>query len=198
MIPERRHHRLGVQKVKKSGVGAFRESDETTPPLALAVIVITTLLAFVLVFLISIAWLAPGVSSVLVLLIPLFDPPLWLWSAGLVVLEIGILLHLWSRATRRTDLALWREGDARALVRNGPYGVVRHPSYLSYWLCFIGLSLLIPSVVTGLMLLGIPGYYQIAVAEEQDLIARFGDEYLTYVNGTGRFLPRIRTRGQVI
>ena len=29
--------------------------------------------------------------------------------------------------------------------------------------------------------------------EEANLIARFGDEYLAYAEGTGRFLPRLRS-----
>ncbi len=190
------HIYLDVQGLRRYGTRAMHEPDAPTPPLALAAVVLTTMLAFLLVFLLSMAWSVPGVLSVLSLMIPLFDPPVWCWSAGLVVLESGIALHLWSRATRRTDPTLRLEGDARALVKKGPYSVVRHPSYLSYCLCFVGLFLLLPSLGTGLLLLGVPGYYQTAVAEEVDLISRFGNEYREYMDRTGRFLPRLRRAHQ--
>ncbi|TFG28610.1 isoprenylcysteine carboxylmethyltransferase family protein, partial [Candidatus Thorarchaeota archaeon] len=75
---------------------------------------------------------------------------------------------------------------------SGPYSAIRHPSYTSYMLCFVALVLLIPSPVTLALLIGIPGYYLVAKTEEQLLISHFGDEYLSYINKTGMFLPRLK------
>ena len=70
--------------------------------------------------------------------------------------------------------------------------MVRHPSYLSYFIMFFGLFLLWPNILTVLTIFAIPGYVKITGYEEEMLIKRFGDEYRNYQRKVGKFLPRIR------
>jgi len=69
---------------------------------------------------------------------------------------------------------------------------VRHPSYLGYFLMFVGLFLLWPNIFMLFPMLAIPGHYQITFEDERLLVQRFGEEYVSYQNRTGRFVPRLR------
>ena len=69
---------------------------------------------------------------------------------------------------------------------------MRHPLYTVGLISFIGFSLLSANWFTFLMLL--LAFIVIAIRtpiEEQRLIDRFGEEYVAYMQRTGRFLPRI-------
>jgi protein-S-isoprenylcysteine O-methyltransferase Ste14 len=87
--------------------------------------------------------------------------------------------------------------ETHKLIMKGPYSRIRHPSYLSYALSFIGLVLMMPSVLTVILLVGIPGYYTLAVQEEQLLISHFGNDYRNYMMKTGRFMPKLRKHDQL-
>ena len=78
---------------------------------------------------------------------------------------------------------------APALVRSGPYRVVRHPIYSGLLLALIG-----SAVATG------PGWLSAAIGggayfvmsmrvEEADMAAWFPDEYPEYVKQTKRLIP---------
>jgi len=66
----------------------------------------------------------------------------------------------------------------------GPYALVRHPAYLSYFLMFIGLFSLWPNLLTLLPIFAVPGYVKLTELEEDMLIKKFGNEY--------KHLPKIR------
>ena len=55
---------------------------------------------------------------------------------------------------------------------------------------FSGLLLTWLNLVALIPLVAIPGYAQIAVTEEEMLKQRFGNEYLMYMESTGRFIPK--------
>jgi protein-S-isoprenylcysteine O-methyltransferase Ste14 len=88
----------------------------------------------------------------------------------------------------------WEMDDTHQLVTHGPYSRIRHPSYLSYILSMFGLFLMIPSICTLIILIGIPGYSWISMYEEKLLLAQFGDEYESYMQRSGRFFPYIGLR----
>jgi protein-S-isoprenylcysteine O-methyltransferase Ste14 len=82
-------------------------------------------------------------------------------------------------------------GDHK-LVRSGPFAVVRHPLYVSYFLITVGLAgvlhigwILIPSLCIAF------GIYPTAKAEEEVLVEQFGEEYIKYRQEVGMFLPKI-------
>jgi len=110
---------------------------------------------------------------------------------GLILTSLGYFLFIWSVVVRGKYATSWEMSEQQKLVTWGPYRYVRHPSYLGYFLMFVGLFLLWPSVFTFFPMLAIPGYYQITFEEERLLVLRFGEEYVNYQNRTGRFVPKL-------
>lgn len=125
-----------------------------------------------------------------------FRPPLAL--AGLVFLVVGTILDRKSKQHLKFRILagvpeLEGEGGDESLLRDGIYGRVRHPRYVGVLLSLMGVALitnyLAMYVVIALSVLGLWG---IAVLEERELVARFGDAYRTYQRQVPRFLPRPR------
>lgn len=79
------------------------------------------------------------------------------------------------------------------LVTHGPYRWVRHPMYTSLFLMGLGYLLLTANwMVGGLMLLSVAVLVWVRVPrEEAMLIEQFNEEYLAYVERSGRFLPKL-------
>jgi len=103
----------------------------------------------------------------------------------------GILLALsayMAWASHRTIFGKKREEPR--VVHNGVFAVVRHPMYLSEILLYLGLLLLSVSLMAaGVWLLTIAFLHFIARKEEQLLLARFGDEYASYMRRVPMWLP---------
>jgi protein-S-isoprenylcysteine O-methyltransferase Ste14 len=114
-----------------------------------------------------------------------------LQAAGTLLTVLGYCLFLWSVIARDRYATSWSMPENHRLVTWGPYKHVRNPSYLGYFLMFIGLFALWPSLFTLAPLAAIPGYFQVALKEEELLTKRFGNEYLEYMLKTGRFLPKL-------
>jgi len=90
----------------------------------------------------------------------------------------------------------WRIGVNRkertALIQDGPYRFVRHPIYLFQAIMLIGVTWLLPTLFSLIILLiHIISIHVKAMDEEAYLIKTHGDEYTGYFSGTGRFLPKI-------
>lgn len=78
------------------------------------------------------------------------------------------------------------------LVTSGIYGFIRHPLYLSVFLLGTGVMLKNPEPVQ--LILGavnLVAIYITAKIEENEMIAKFGDEYRKYMKGTKMFIPFI-------
>lgn len=111
---------------------------------------------------------------------------------GIILTTTGQFLFIWSVIARGKYAVSWEIRDNHRLVTWGPYYYVRHPSYLAYFLMFIGFFALLPSVLTLIPLAAIPGYYRVTLKEEELLTTRFGNEYEKYQKKTGRFIPKLR------
>ena len=81
------------------------------------------------------------------------------------------------------------------LIQNGPFGIIRHPLYVSYILILAGLSLtfLIYWILVPALFI-IIGIYPTAKAEEETLIEQFGEEYIEYKRKVGMFFPKFKRR----
>jgi protein-S-isoprenylcysteine O-methyltransferase Ste14 len=126
--------------------------------------------------------------------------PIWLrWTGvGMIIIAVGLLVWTFRSLGRNlTDTVVTRQ--QHTLVVDGPYRWIRHPFYDSAALLMVAISLIaanwflfvIGSVVFCLLIIR-------TRTEEENLIARFGSSYRTYMERTGRFLPRIganRRRG---
>ena len=85
-----------------------------------------------------------------VLFRPTTAHPHWGAVAGLVVQIVGLVLCVW--ALRALGRSFGFAAADRGLVRRGPYAVVRHPVYASYFLLQLGYVLQSPSVRNGVVL----------------------------------------------
>ncbi len=127
-----------------------------------------------------------------------FTPILLRWShetllqvAGLTLMLGGVLLADWGRVSRGVIAPSGAMPEGYQLSTRGAYGLVRHPMYASYSLFFIGLPLALLNIPLFLCILGIPGYYGIAKAEENILTKKFGEQYIKYQKKVGMFLPKL-------
>jgi protein-S-isoprenylcysteine O-methyltransferase Ste14 len=78
------------------------------------------------------------------------------------------------------------------LVKSGIYGYIRHPLYLSIFLLGTGVMLKNPEPFQ--LILGavnLISVYFTALIEEKEMIAKFGEDYKTYMTETKMFIPFI-------
>jgi protein-S-isoprenylcysteine O-methyltransferase Ste14 len=118
------------------------------------------------------------------------DTVRWL---GVVLFAAGGALRLWPvfiLGRRFSGLVAIQPGHK--LVTNGPYGVIRHPSYAGLLVNALGWALVFRSGVgVVLMLLIIPPLIARIRAEEALLRTQFAGEYDAYCARTWRLLPGI-------
>ena len=110
---------------------------------------------------------------------------------GSFVMVLGYLIFIWSVVARGRYATSWQMPAGHKLVDWGPYRYVRHPSYLAYFLMFIGFLLMWHNAFALIPLIAIPGYVLITHSEEKMLETRFGDGYVEYKKIVGRFLPKM-------
>lgn len=85
---------------------------------------------------------------------------------------------------------LYAAQRARRLATSGPYARIRHPQYAGFVLIMVGFLLQWPTLVTLVMFpILVFMYVRLALREEREAIAAFGDEYQRYMARTPRFIP---------
>jgi protein-S-isoprenylcysteine O-methyltransferase Ste14 len=143
-----------------------------------------------------------GFPALAFLIFFLFDPDLpntlgWGLATGIdfggfVLFNVAALLILWCHVTLGDCWSgdLETKTDHR-LVDRGLYRWIRHPLYSSYLLLTAGLFLFSDNSWLGALML----VYFLSVAsrtwrEEEMLVERLGELYLTYRENTGRFIPK--------
>ncbi|MHA2360956.1 MAG: methyltransferase, partial [Candidatus Thorarchaeota archaeon] len=133
------HIRLDMKKVgARSNLRTKEPSISITSPIMLSVS-FATILAFLFVLILSFGWLFELGDAAFQMAYPIFDPSIMIWGCGLMILAFGIILHTWSRIVRQDMASSWAMGEDHQLITIGPYSRIRHPSYTSYFLCFIGI-----------------------------------------------------------
>ena len=119
--------------------------------------------------------------------------PIWLRWIGVGMLPVYVILGSWgfrSLGKNLTDTVVTRA--EHTLVTTGPYRWVRHPFYSVTFLFLVAASVV--SANWGLAVVGGLACVLIVIrtrTEEAKLIERFGDEHLTYMQRTRKFLPRL-------
>lgn len=88
---------------------------------------------------------------------------------------------------------LWRIGTgdhpADGLIEDGPYALSRNPVFLGQMLLFVGLFLVLPGIVQGLLTMLLVGAVLMQVRiEERTLAARFGEPYERYRSRVRRWI----------
>ena len=101
---------------------------------------------------------------------------------GIVIFSLGIISSVY---------AMWTFSKADLLkpVTTGIYKYSRHPMQVMYYISWIGLGFISSSWIFVIysfvfMLLAIPSL----IAQENDCLERYGEEYLKYIKKTPRFL----------
>ncbi len=120
--------------------------------------------------------------------------PSWLrWmGAALATLAVpGVFWTLRALGTNVSETVLTK--STQKLVTVGPYRWVRHPLYTMGLALFLGVGLMSDSgFILAFAILAVVAVRLIVIPlEERELVARFGDEYWTYMRDTGRLFPRL-------
>lgn len=112
-----------------------------------------------------------------------------------VLVDAGVVAGWAVRAMGRHLVAPAEVRPDTELVTAGPFGVIRHPLYMSVLMLWAGgtLALLSPILAIGLAAL-VPAFYLRARAEERMLTRHFGAAYTAYAARVPMLLPRIRGR----
>jgi len=83
------------------------------------------------------------------------------------------------------------------LATDGPYRWVRHPQYDGFLLVMTGFLLQWPTIPTLLMFpVLVVVYVRLARAEEREVAATFGQDWIAYAHQTPGFIPSRRSRTQ--
>ena len=121
--------------------------------------------------------------------------PVWARIIGVATGIAALLWFIWVHQSLGNNLsARLRIKDRQILVTDGPYRWIRHPMYSAFYLLHIAVFFLIANWFIGLTwLAGLTIIIFLRVKrEEKMLLDRFGDQYGSYMERTGRFVPRLR------
>lgn len=88
---------------------------------------------------------------------------------------------------------LYHAQRRQALACTGPYATIRHPQYLAFVLILLGFLLQWPTLLTLAMFpILLMMYGRLAVTEEKEMQAQFGEEFDRYAARTPRFFPHLK------
>jgi protein-S-isoprenylcysteine O-methyltransferase Ste14 len=128
----------------------------------------------------------------------LLHPPVNAIAGGLMVLA-GWPFALWSiyvqfTLGRGTPVPVMA---TQKLIVRPPYSYCRNPMALGTIIAYLGVSVIAGSLGAALLVaLGAAALLiYIKIAEEREMVARFGEEYLAYRRRVPFIIPRLRRRG---
>lgn len=115
-------------------------------------------------------------------------------SAALVVAALGLALRSWAVLTlgRLFTMHIDIQKD-HSVVTAGPFGIVRHPSYLGAFMMYVASTVMLHAWFSvTLALLALPlAFFRRIHHEEELLQGEFGEEYEAYRRRVKGFLPGI-------
>ena len=127
--------------------------------------------------------------------------PDWVRLLGAALAIAALGLFVWIHRTLGNNLtATLRIKDNHTLVTAGPYALIRHPMYSSFYLLHVAVFFLTANWFIGLTwIVGLSLIVLLRVdREEAMLVGRFGEMYRTYMRRTGRFLPPVRLSREAV
>ena len=88
---------------------------------------------------------------------------------------------------------LYHAQRSNALASTGPYARIRHPQYVAFVLILLGFLLQWPTLLTLVMFpILLVMYWRLAVKEETEMQAQFGEAFDRYARRTPRFIPSLK------
>ena len=121
--------------------------------------------------------------------------PTTLNITGIIFLAAGTLLHIWTGKL----LGLWglvglpeiSSKIKSKLVADGPFSLVRHPTYLAHTVMFFGIFLITETAAVGIVTLLDFVLVNVIIIplEDRELLKRFGEDYKKYKEKVPAFFP---------
>jgi protein-S-isoprenylcysteine O-methyltransferase len=112
--------------------------------------------------------------------------------AGFIILWTGVLLRNYSIKLlgKHFTATIQLHSDHR-LITSGPYGIIRHPSYLGALLAIIGIAIFLNSFIGVIVaFIAMMIAYTVRIdAEEKVLKGLFGNVYTEYQKRTKKLIP---------
>ena len=108
---------------------------------------------------------------------------------GLIITGIGLLFVIagWRPIYKAKD----------ELITIGVYRYLRHPQYLGFLLITLGWLIHWPTIPTAAMWpILVVMYHSLAKKEEKEMVERFGDKYLQYIEKVPMFIPLIFSKSK--
>jgi protein-S-isoprenylcysteine O-methyltransferase Ste14 len=121
----------------------------------------------------------------------------WLRLIGALLAVLALIWFIWIHRSLGYNLSVrLRIKQSQKLVTDGPYRLIRHPMYSAFYLLHFAVFFLTANWFIGVTwLAGLSIIILLRVKrEELMLLAKFGDEYVSYIERTGRFIPFIKKK----
>jgi protein-S-isoprenylcysteine O-methyltransferase Ste14 len=175
-------------KAKKSGA-KLRPDNETIKNEGRKLFAFRVMLGIILASFLGVYTFYPELTNQLQIHLPL-----GLRWFGVAIAAIGVIFWSYAQAVLdRNWSGNLKIQKGHQLVTAGPYGKIRHPIYAGTILWASGLALFTANMFFVLMaLLTIMFIFLRVTREEKMLIEHFGDEYVKYMDTTGRYFPRFK------
>ncbi len=113
---------------------------------------------------------------------------------GILLLFGGTIFRVWCIQTLGKHFTVSvKTKSNQKLIKEGPYQLIRHPSYLGAYLAIVGTAVLLQayfSIAFAVVVMFLTYVYRINV-EETALIKHFGNRYKDYQKETKRLIPFI-------
>ncbi len=112
---------------------------------------------------------------------------------GSFIFFSGIVLRLWSIKILG-DFFTMKIGIRKGheVISNGPYKIIRHPSYSGYLLILLGYALCAQHLLAFIPIVMSIGFLNKRIREEEAmLIEHFGKDYLNYMKKSYRIIPGV-------
>jgi protein-S-isoprenylcysteine O-methyltransferase Ste14 len=117
---------------------------------------------------------------------------MFLEIAGLLLYAIGFFLMAWAliRLGRNYQLGGSTPRPEDKMIKDGPYGLIRHPMYTAALSISLGLAFAVQSwIFFGVFCIYLVLLLFLIPMEEEELRKAYGNEYLTYEHKAGKFVP---------
>lgn len=102
---------------------------------------------------------------------------------------LGIICYFLGIILCAISIVCFASSDVEGLNINGIYQLSRNPMYVSYFICFIGMSLLTKSLILfGIVIIFQVSAHWIILSEERWCINKFGKRYKKYMKKVPRYI----------